>query len=158
MSEQAMVVRGNADGARRWFLGGGVHVWKLTGADTNGELFLFEDHLEEGKVTPLHRHPDASETIILLEGTIVAHVNGELHEVREGSVAYFPKGLPHAFRVTSKTARLLCIQTPGAGESFYRAASEPGESGEVNFRRLGELARESGAIEILGPPPFARVS
>jgi len=58
--------------------------------------------------------------------------------------------------VTSKTARLLCLQTPATGEAFYMAASEPSnaESGVVDFKRLGELAHVYPAIEIVGPPPL----
>lgn len=159
MSADAPIVRERHDGERRWFLGGGVHIWKLTARDTGGDFFLFEDLLEEGKTTPLHRHPDVAETIYLLEGSIVAHVSGDEREVHAGGLVLFPRGVPHAFRVTSRTARVLCLQTPGTGEAFYRAASEPAtaESGPVDFARLRELSQSHArAIEILGPPPFSR--
>lgn len=158
MSDKNIVVRSHGEGERRWFIGGGVHVWKLTAEETDGAFFLFEDFMEQGKMTPLHRHPDASETLYLLEGTIVAHVDGAEHAAEAGAVVHFPKGIAHAFRVTSSRARILCVQAPGTGEPFYRAASEPTttDSGLVDFARLGQLARESGAIEVLGPPPFAR--
>ena len=159
MASTGTIIRTRDQGERRWFLGGGVHLWKLATEDTGGEFFLFEDFLEQGKVTPLHLHPDASETIYMLEGSIVAHVEGEEHEVTAGGLVMFPKGVPHALRVTSQRARLLCLQTPGSGQIFYRAASEPStaDSGPVDFARLGQLAKESRqAIEILGPPPFAR--
>ncbi len=38
--------------------------------------------------------------------------------------------LATAFLVTSETARVLALQTPGTGEAFYRDAGEP-----VNRRR-----------------------
>jgi len=153
------IIRDRAEGDRRWFLGGGVHVWKLTAEDTGGAFFLFEDLLAEGKMTPLHRHPEVAETLYVLEGTIVALVDGKECTLGPGGVIMFGKGVPHAFRVTSKEARVLCLQTPGSGEPFYRAASEPStaDSGPVDFARLGQLAREHrAAIEILGPPPFPR--
>ena len=40
-----------------------------------------------------------------------------------GRIAIIPRGLAHAFLVTSPRARMLCLQTPGTGEPFYRAAS-----------------------------------
>ncbi len=159
MSTDAPIIRERHAGERRWFFGGGVHIWKLTERDTGGAFFLFEDLLEEGKVTPLHRHPEAVETIYLLEGSIVAHVAGEEREVHAGGLVLFPRGVPHAFRVTSRTARVLCLQTPGTGEAFYRAASEPATagSGPVDFARLRALAQgHAHAIEVLGPPPFSR--
>ena len=158
MGTDETIIRDASDGDRRWFLGGGVHVWKLGAEETGGDLFLFEDFLERGKVTPLHRHPQCSEVLYLLEGTIAAHLDGGEREVGPGGVVCFPRNVPHAFRVTSPLARILCIQTPGHGEAFYRAASTPytGEPGAVDFARLRELAPVHGAIEILGPPPFRR--
>jgi hypothetical protein len=53
---------------------------------------------------------------------------------------------------------MLCLQTPGNGEDFYRDASEPteqdGPAGPVDFDRVRESARRTHAIGILGPPPF----
>ncbi len=50
METSQVIVRTAAEGERRWFLGGGVHIWKLTAAESGGQLFLFEDVLVEGKV------------------------------------------------------------------------------------------------------------
>ncbi|HEY3438709.1 MAG TPA: cupin domain-containing protein, partial [Actinotalea sp.] len=74
-----------------------------------------------------------------------------------GGIAIIPRGVPHAFMVTTPTARMLCLQTPGGGEAFYRDASEPageGEAPEPDFGRVRHAAAVTGAIEILGPPPF----
>ena len=70
-----------------------------------------------------------------------------------------PRGVPHAFMVTSPQARMLCLQTPGTGEPFYRRASEPAIAGQppvpMDFGRIAEAAQATGAIEVLGPPPFS---
>ena len=70
-----------------------------------------------------------------------------------------PRGVPHAFMVTSPQTRFLTIQTPGTDEAFYRLASEPAPDGSqpipVDFDRIREAAvHRPGAIEILAPPPF----
>jgi hypothetical protein len=53
---------------------------------------------------------------------------------------------------------MLCFQTPGGGEGFYLDASEPvspnAPGGVVDFDRVRASAPRTGAIEILGPPPF----
>jgi hypothetical protein len=53
---------------------------------------------------------------------------------------------------------MLCLQTPGGGEAFYRDASDPATQDNpvrpVDFDRIREAAARTGAIEILGPPPF----
>ncbi len=151
-------VRQAGEGERRWFCGGGLHTWKATSAETAGAFLLFEDALDAGKATPLHRHPHADETFYMLEGEIQLHVDGAARPLGAGGVAVLPRGVPHAFLVTSEHARMLCIQTPGSGEPFYRRASEPAEPGgqaaPVDFGRVQAAAAATGAIEILGPPPF----
>jgi len=84
-----------------------------------------------------------------------------VERVGRGGVTVAPLGVPHAFRVLSDKARLLCLQTPGSGEPFYRSASEPATAdteGPVDFARVQESAKQSGAVEILGPPPSSRRS
>ncbi|HEX5522010.1 MAG TPA: cupin domain-containing protein [Pedococcus sp.] len=154
------LVRVAADGARRWFFGGGEHVWKVRAHEANGAFLLFEDRMQQGKMTPLHTHPDSDETMYVLEGEILMHLDGQEHTVSTGGIAVAPRGLPHAFMVTSPEARLLCLHTPGSCEAFYWDASEPittegAAPGEVDFDRVRASAERNGGIELLGPPPFA---
>lgn len=161
MPASTATIRTGREGERRWFYGGGLHTWKATAADTGGDFLLFEDDLEGGKVTPLHQHPDADETFYMLEGEILLVVEGNESHLGQGGIAIIPRGAPHAFLVTSPRARMLCLQTPGNGEDFFRMASYPATqadaSGPIDFDRVSEAARQTGAIEILGPPPFAAV-
>jgi quercetin dioxygenase-like cupin family protein len=146
------------EGEHRWFCGGGMHTWKATAAETGGAFLLFEDLLDEGKVTPLHIHPNEDETFYVLDGEILLDLDGDKQPLRTGGVAVIPRGVPHAFMVTSENARLLTLQTPGSGEAFYRQASEPVEAGStpppVDFDRVREAAAATTSITILGPPPF----
>ena len=159
MTTAEVTVRANGEGEQRWFCGGGLHTWKAFAEETGGAFLLFEDDLDAGKVTPLHRHPDADETFYMLEGEILLHIDGEAaRPLLAGGIAVIPRGIPHAFMVTSGRARMLCLQTPGSGEVFYRQASEPATPGDsapaVDFGRVRAAAASTGAIEILGPPPF----
>lgn len=153
-------VRATGDGERRWFFGGGVHTWKATAEETGGAFFLFEDEMRGGKRTPLHIHPDSDESMYVLSGEILMHVDGTEHRIGAGGFVVAPRGVPHAFMVVSDTARVLCLHTPGCCQAFYFAASEPVDdgaeaSGVVDMARVQASAREYGGIEILGPPPFA---
>ena len=159
MKTVEVTVRADGEGEQRWFCGGGLHTWKATAEETGGAFLIFEDDLDAGKVTPLHRHPDADETFYMLEGEILLHVGGaENRPLLAGGIAVIPRGIPHAFMVTSGRARMLCLQTPGSGEAFYRDASEPVTAGQsappVDFDRVRAAAASTGAIELLGPPPF----
>jgi quercetin dioxygenase-like cupin family protein len=160
MSTPVPIVRARDEGERRWFAGGGVHTWKATAEETAGAFLLFEDLLEGGKTTPLHLHPGSDETMYLLEGEILVHMDGREHRLGSGGFVVAPRGVPHAFLVVSETARMLCLHTPGCCQAFYLGASEPlddgADSGTVDFGRIHASAMENGGIEILGPPPFTR--
>jgi uncharacterized cupin superfamily protein len=100
------------------------------------------------------------ETIIVLEGEILLYAEGKEHRVGTHGVAVAPRGDAHAFMVTSESALILFLQTPGRGEAFYRDASEP-STDETDAERPPDLDRLGAAaqrhpdiIEILGPPPF----
>lgn len=160
VSKLGAVVRGEGEGEKLWFYGGGVHTWLATSAETGGAFLLFDDVMTRGKATPLHTHP-VDETLYVLEGAIRVHIDGRERALGQGGVAMVPRGLPHAFMVTSESARLLIIETPGTSEAFYRGASEPltaslQAAGSVDFERVRASAARNGGIEILGPPPFER--
>src|SRR5262245_1772151 len=155
------IVRPNGEGDRYWFYGGGIHDWKVTDAQSDGALFVLEDQMDEGKMTPLHMHPEATECVYVLEGEIRVHIDGTEHTVGAGGFTMTPPGVPHAFTVTSPTARVLAIQVPGGGASFYLGASEPAtaeleEAAPVDFDRVIASGAANGGFQLLGPPPFDR--
>jgi transcriptional regulator with XRE-family HTH domain len=66
---------------------------------------------EPGETRP-HFHPGA-EFILVLEGTLVVHCQGEDYELRAGDSAYFDASEPHSYRGASrKSARAVVITTP----------------------------------------------
>ena len=154
------IIRGEGEGERLWFAGGGLWTMKATSEETDGAFTLVEVRMVRGKTTPLHTHPNVDETIIVLEGEILVYAEGREHRVGPRGVAVAPRGVPHAFMVTSKSALILFLHTPGSGEAFYRDASEPATD-ETDAERPPDLDRLRAAaernpscIEILGPPPF----
>jgi quercetin dioxygenase-like cupin family protein len=158
MATLTATVRDSGEGEKRWFCGGGLHTWLATSEETGGAFLLFEFAGEQGKVTPLHLHPASDETFYILDGEIMLDLAGEKRPLSAGGIGVVPRGVPHAFMVTSAQTRFLTIQTPGTDEAFYRLASEPASEGSqpipVDFDRVRAAAHETGAIEILGPPPF----
>ncbi len=158
MGAQA-IVRQDGEGEQLWFAGGGVFTVKAGSEETGGVFSLWEDRVVRGKTTPMHVHPSLDETIYVLDGELLVDVDGAKHRVGPNGVFVAPRGVPHAFLVTSETARLLCLQTPGSGDSFYRDASDPltsasDEARPPDLARLRAAAERSDAIELLGPPPF----
>lgn len=159
MNAAVSIVRAEGEGERLRFFGGGVITMKATAQETDGAFLLFEDVMARGKTTPLHLHPNEDEALYVLEGEILVHIDGEDHAVGPHGLAVAPRGVPHAFLVTSESARLLTWQTPGSAEGFYRGASEPAGSGSdaaapADFARVREAAERFGGMQVLGPPPF----
>ncbi len=145
---------------RRWFHGGGEHTWLARAEDTGGAYLLFSDVMTGGKCTPLHTHP-ADESLYVVDGEILVHLDGTEHRAGTGSLVLAPQGVPHAFLVTSATATILTLHTPGTCQDFYLAASVPltaGTEREVDFDLVRAAADRCGGIEILGPPPFGTPS
>lgn len=161
MGAAVPIVRAAGEGEHLRFYGGGLLTMKATSAETAGAFLLFEDYLQAGKTTPLHVHANEDELLYVLEGEVLVHIDGTDHPLGPRGVAVAPRGVAHAFMVTSDTARVLTFQTPGSSEAFYRGASEPasggdGPAGPIDFDRVRAAAERSGGMEVLGPPPFAR--
>jgi hypothetical protein len=63
--------------------------------------------------------------MVVLDGEIVMHMDGNDHRIAAGGGAC-RRGVFHThFSWVSVTARLLCLHTPGCCQAFYLDASEP---------------------------------
>ena len=159
--EGSTIVLDRDEGESLWFNNDLLTV-KATGAQTDGGFLLLEELARRGKVTPLHTHPSETETFYVLAGEVLLSIDGVERAVASGGFVSVPPGIPHAYLVTSETARTLVLITPGNGsmESFFRDAGEPAaeptlpRQGPLDIERIGAAAERSGAVTILGPPPF----
>ena len=155
------IVLDPAEGEALWF-NNDLLVFKATGAQTAGEFLLLEEQARRGKVTPLHAHPEEDETFYILEGEALFHLDGTERPMGPGGFVSVPPGVPHAYLVRSDTARLLILITPGSGamEAFFRDAGEPAPERTLpadrplDIGRIAMAAERTGAVKILGPPPF----
>lgn len=134
----------------------------LDTSDTRGQFALIDQHGVAGDATPLHRHLHEDEAFYVLDGEIVAVAGGQELPAAAGSALFLPRGLAHAFMITSDLARLLIVTAPSGFEGFVREAGVP-QHQEVPARWEFDLGRlmgpaQSAGIEILGPPPFATTS
>ena len=145
------------EGEAIWFNGALQNV-KLPGEWSDDALCLVEVTSTEGRATGLHADP-SHETFYVLEGELLFHVDGHEHRARAGETVAIRRGVPHAFLVTSETARFLVMNTPGTQDRFFRAGGEPAATRDFadapppNPERTMAAAREYG-VRFLGPPPF----
>ena len=162
---RAPIVLAPDEGEALWF-NNDLLTFKATGAQTGGAYLLVEEVARRGKLTPLHTHPAEEETFYLLDGEALFHLDGEQRSLAAGGFVAVPRGVPHAYMVTSEVARTLVLVTPGSEgmESFFREAGEPASErvlppgGPLDIQRIAAAAEHTGAVSILGPPPFGAPS
>lgn len=128
----------------------------LDGTVTDGKLMMGRFDVSEGEAPPYHLHTREDEVFMLLKGTALVWYDDEEYELAEGGVVYLPRNVPHAYRITSKKADLLMINTPAGIEGMFREAgrdrSTPRPAGfEIPVQRLAEAAEKFGNV-VIGPP------
>ena len=130
----------------------------VAGEDSGGEFALFESTVNRGHTAPRHRHRNASETFIVLDGAILIEVGDERRVASAGHTAILPRDVPHTFVVVSQTAHYMTLHTPAGFDTFVHAVSDLARQGGAPDRTaLAAVAAEHG-IEILGPGLSAAAS
>jgi quercetin dioxygenase-like cupin family protein len=138
------------------WLDGGTLAILLDGKATNGQLMVGRFDVSEGEAPPYHKHTREDEVFMLIKGTALLWLDDQEMELSEGGIVFLPKNIPHAYRITSKKADLLMINTPAGIEGMFRYAGRdkatPRPDGfEITPERMAEGADKFGQI-ILGPP------
>jgi quercetin dioxygenase-like cupin family protein len=136
------------------WLDGGTLAILLDGKATDGQLMVGRFDVSEGEAPPYHKHLHEDEIFLLIKGTALVWSDGQEYELSEGGVVFLPKNVPHGYRITSKKADLLMINTPAGIEGMFRETGRdrstprpPGFAVTPN----PEIADKYGNI-VLGPP------
>ncbi|HEX4866650.1 MAG TPA: cupin domain-containing protein [Acidimicrobiales bacterium] len=140
----------------RWFLGTLLRI-VADGADTGGQLAVFEQQAGHGFSPPRHVHHREDSALLVLDGAITAVVGDERVEVGAGGFVWLPRDVPHTFRVDSERVRLLELLTPAGFEQFHLDSSDPAPLLELPPAAEPDIPRLLAAIgpydaEIVGPP------
>lgn len=109
-----------------------------------------------GSASPLHVHGREDEMFIVLDGAATVVVGDARYDLRAGGVAFLPRDVPHAYRIT-EDAHILTLCTPAGLEEFFRAAghdlSHPKPAGWAITPATMTAALEPLGGKIVGPPP-----
>lgn len=136
------------------WLDGGTLAMLLDGKATDGQLMIGRFDVAEGEAPPYHKHTREDEVFLLLKGTALVWCDEQEYELAEGGVVFLPKLIPHGYRITSKKADLLMINTPAGIEGMFRETgrdkSTPRPPG-FQVTPDPALADKYGNI-IMGPP------
>ena len=126
-------------------------------AASNGQVLIMRSDTARGNAVPVHVHQREDEIFLVLGGTLTVWAGEQRRELGDGGVAVLPKGIPHTYLVTSQTATILEVITPGGLEQAFREAgwdlrTPPPEGWACTPRAVATAMAKLGCT-ILGPPP-----
>jgi uncharacterized RmlC-like cupin family protein len=143
--------------AKPYMLNGSEQRFKSLGAlvsiqasaeQTGGAFNLFDVLLPAGYETPLHIHYAEDVAIHVVEGTLDIFWGEEGRQAEAGSFFFQPRGLPHGFRVISRTpARISYLTFPAGFDTFVVERSKPVSELEAT------TLEAQHKLEVLGPLP-----
>jgi quercetin dioxygenase-like cupin family protein len=161
LAEPTVVAPG--EGELRWYRDRLVDL-RLTGAATGDRVSVVEIEMPAGASTPLHRQPYDDETLYVIAGSVVVHLDGTDRAVGAGGLVFIPRETPHAL-LTVEGCRLIVFGQPAGQERYFRALSVPAPARELPPPATGEphpaaaIAMQQTAflngVELLGDAPFA---
>lgn len=91
--------------------GGGAKTIPLVTRRTGSTSFINGITIfEPGAAIPLHKH-NCEESVLLLEGTAVAEIDGVEYSIQAGDVTFIPADIPHRFRNVSDSVGMKILWT-----------------------------------------------
>jgi mannose-6-phosphate isomerase-like protein (cupin superfamily) len=119
---------------------------KASAASTGGALTLYESRTTGG--APLHVHEREDECFYVVEGTITVRCGDEEWEASPRSFVFLPRGIPHAWDVSSGTATVLMITVPAGLDEFLQ---EYHAAGSASQDVKDQIAAKYGIEWVRGP-------
>lgn len=124
---------------------------KVSGSETDGNLFILENTNDSKGGPPRHLHHGQEEWFYVVEGEYAVEIGDERHRLGPGDSILAPRKTPHVWaHVGEGTGRLIVAFRPaGDVESFFAAMSQV--KGTPSREELHGLFRSHG-MEVTGPP------
>jgi quercetin dioxygenase-like cupin family protein len=115
-----------------------------------GDLVMFEFSVApQTRVPAPHYHERVDEALYGLSGTLTVTVDGTRRELRQGEVAFIPRGAVHHHENPhDETARVLVVLTPGSiGRRYFEeVAAAMAGPGKPDPERMQEIMRRHGLV------------
>ncbi|MFB9990925.1 cupin domain-containing protein [Deinococcus oregonensis] len=100
--------------------------WVLvSGKTVDGQYAVVETLAHQGFELPVHVHQSEDELLVVLSGRVCVWIGLEERQLVAGETLRLARGVPHAVRLETTTARLLTIYRPGGFEHYLEAVAQP---------------------------------
>ncbi|MBY0470470.1 cupin domain-containing protein [bacterium] len=87
--------------------GKNIRVWNIR--QTN---ILRINLVEMSGELPLHKHPDADHSLMVLEGRVRVQIGQEIFEIEKGDYVSIPQDVPHKYWALTQPALLVSMDAP----------------------------------------------
>jgi quercetin dioxygenase-like cupin family protein len=139
------------------WMSGSVLEILVDSAVSDGQALIMRSNTTRGSGVPVHVHQREDEIFVLLDGALTVWAGDQRRDLSGGGVAVLPRGVPHTYLVTSATASILEVITPGGLEQAFREAgwdlrTAPPEGWACTPDVVAAAMAKVGCT-ILGPPP-----
>ena len=123
---------------------GDIQTHKLLGRDTNNQIVEWVDNVEPGAGIPPHIHTKEDEIFRVVKGEVELTVNGEAVVLKEGDIAFAPKGVSHSWKIIGKEkAKMITSAFPAGIEFMFQELAKLPE-GPPNFEKVAEICGRHG--------------
>lgn len=125
---------------------------KVSGKDTDGDMYVFEStRVKEGGPI-LHTHFDQDEWWYVLQGEFLIKVGEKTYNAKAGDFVFGPRKVPHTFAKLGQGEAKVIIgfQPAGKMEEFFAKISK-GVATNMSEAQRDQLRKEHG-FERVGPP------
>lgn len=145
------VVLHPGEGTALWVLGGLYEVL-ASGEETAGAATIMRMTLPPGVGPPPHTHP-GGEAVLILEGAVRYHIDGDVVEGGPGTFFHVPANTLEFFEPIGDTpTKIIVTYTPGGIDEFFAAIGEPAATRELpppadgppDFERIVALGAQYG--------------
>lgn len=131
-----------ADEGKKLIIDGVATLFKVTSADSNDQLGVYEITMDPGKAgAKLHYHRFMDEIFIVMKGTLTIMLHEREEKVTAGCVAYVPRFTPHGFRNDSEEmVKLMLLFNPAQKrEGFFEGLYEVMRENPVDHDKFLKL-------------------
>jgi quercetin dioxygenase-like cupin family protein len=129
----------------RGFLGSIGVVFKLLGADTNGNVSIVEHPFPVGAMVPPHTHSREDEYSIITQGQIGFRSGHREVVLGPGGYITKPRGEVHSmWNAGAEPAHMIEVISPAGFEGFFRELSDLMASGPPDPAGIAALAEKYG--------------